>query len=227
MRPGGADADDPAPLQVQCGVDQVRPVFAGGAVAAEPGVDLQVDHGGTVRGRRGDRVELPAGGDAELDVVLDGGAPIGVLTVQPGEEGSGDTGAAQDESGWDLEHGEGGGSRLQPGLGDGEQAVPVGVGLDGEHDLRRRGDRGETGDVASQGGEVDDGARQRLGDGVDDRHALCTLSMRRPSRLVMTGAATPIASAQSSTVGSPRAGSPNRTTGSPGEAAPSPMSTTN
>ncbi len=139
---------------------EVRPQLGGGAVAAEPGVGLEVHAGPDPRGAPGggDALQLPQRRDAEVDPLLHRDAEVGVDPVQPGQEAGGDARPAELDRRRDVEHGEALGAGLEGGARDLERAVPVGVGLHGDHRARRGGERRERADVVADRVEVDDGA---------------------------------------------------------------------
>ena len=164
----------PCSCSASARVDQARPVFGRCAVAAEPGVDLQVDDGGTI-GAGGERSRRAASEPRPRDRCRPRCAAreVGLGAVQPGQQRHGDTRRRRRTRPAGISSTA---SEVAPassaGAGERQQPVAVGVGFDGEHQLAtaRPARRGARRCAAARRGRSPPG--KGLGDRVRDRHAL-------------------------------------------------------
>ena len=167
VRPDAGDPKQPVPLGLDRLVHHERPVVRLQAVAAEPGVRLELDPRGPAGPLDGveDRVQRPLAGDGDVDVGAHQRLEVVAGGVQPGQDRRLDPGRAQRERLLGHRGADPGGSGLEGGAGAGDHAVSVGVGLHHGHDLRRGRDLAQPPDVRPKRVEVDpgfeSGGRQR------------------------------------------------------------------
>ena len=137
----GEDAHDPqeAPVLVLHGfAHEPVPVRDGCAVAAQSGVDLQVDACRTFlfAGRRNNPLQLPAGAP-DVDPGGHCGGEVALAGVQPGEHWGFDPGRAQGQGLGDVGDAQPAGPGAEGRAGNGDGAMAVRVGLNHRHDLCR------------------------------------------------------------------------------------------
>ena len=148
----GPDAGHPPPtLGLACagGLHEVWPVVEGRSAAGQPGVDLELEPGRSAAHGGADLVELGGGVGGDVDVRLDGGAPVVPGHRQPAQDAARVARRAQPQSlvdGGDPEPGGTGRAGCGGGL---EHAVAVAVGLDHDHHVGPVG-----GDQVAQGADV-------------------------------------------------------------------------
>jgi hypothetical protein len=130
------DADPAVPLGVPGLGAQAVPPGGLGAVAAETGVQVQVDAG--AGGGTGDRVEVIQARDAQFDVQPGRGGEVGAGRVEPAQDPLGQARLAQRSGLVDSGDAEAGRAPGEGGPGDVDLTVAEAVGLDHRHHLAGR-----------------------------------------------------------------------------------------
>ena len=165
MAPRADDVDEAFVGRHAQGRGQGGQVSQGRARARHAGVNLDVDARGAAHlpGGGADVGEDPRPGHGHVDVGVDGRGEVGGGGGDPREEGrvgTGDPGLvqafAQGEGLGELGNTQPVGAAFQGGERNGEQAVPVGVGLDGRELERAGGGGPQDAQVVPDGGQVDD-----------------------------------------------------------------------
>ena len=157
----GEDADHPQQpllLVLHGPVDQVLPERRRAAVAAQPGIDLQVHACRPFEppGRLDHRLQFPTG-HADVDPRLDARGEVRVRGVQPGQDGRVDARRAQGQPLGEVRNAQPGCPGFQCGPGHRDGAVAVGVRLDHRHHTGRSRDLAQVPHVGADGGQVNDG----------------------------------------------------------------------
>ena len=165
----GVDAFDAGVAAGEAGGEE----FFGGvpvhADALHAGVDFEVDAGGSAEGGGGfvDEAEFFDGGGGEGELVLEEEGDLFFADAAEDEDGGGDAGVAEGDAFFEEGDAEAVGAVLHEVMGDGEEAVAVGVGLDDGHDLGAVDVGADGGEVAGEGVEADfdAGGAQRVVEG--------------------------------------------------------------
>ena len=160
----GPHADDPdntLGLQASGSREQDLPVVAERAVAAEPGVDLEVDAGRAPQGagRIGDLGQGPQRRHGQVDVGGDGGREVRTGNMQPGQDRHVDSAVPQRHRLTQLGDSEPRRTATDGSTGAGHQTVPVAVGLDDSHHGGRSGVFAQNLDIAADRVQIHGGTR--------------------------------------------------------------------
>src|SRR6185312_5732221 len=134
--------------------EQLLPLRSVGAIAAQPGVDLELHRSGS--GCRGDPIELLTIADPDID--SRGNRLLEVLpgSVQPGQQRGVDAGVAQLSRLREVGDAEPLRTAVERGARDGDGSVAVAVRLhDGEHGRATRGLTQQP-DVVGDGAQIDE-----------------------------------------------------------------------